>query len=337
MGGAGQREEKGLLERGSDAASAIGSEHHMRRAFSISVAIVVAACITTGCGAGTEGATKSAKPPKRDTVAISDGELRNLTVPEEMEIEYAEYALVRECMEAEGFSYWVGPVASAEARRAGRYVIDDVTWAKKYGYGRPFDEAAEKERSEHPNVRFPNALPQKDRIRYNTALNGDYDDVLRVDLPAGGTVETPRTGCWAGARAHLYGDLEAWFKAKKTVTSLTPLYVPRILADDRMKKTVSAWSHCMKDADRPFSSPDDIREKRIANTTGMSSKEARAFEVELAVTEATCAVRTDLGKTARKLEREYRSTVLKRYAKENSAYQRMGLAALSRARELTGE
>ncbi|MFE7751993.1 hypothetical protein [Streptomyces sp. NPDC057428] len=298
---------------------------------------MAAACLTAGCSAGPAATANSEAPPKRDTVAISDRELRDLTIPEEIEIEYAEYALVKECMENKGFSYWVGPVAGVDARKAGRYVIDDVAWAKKCGYGRPFDEAAEKERSEHPNVRFPNALPRKDRIRYNTALNGDYNDVLSVDLPAGGAIETPRSGCWAGARARLYGDLEAWFKAKKTVTSLTPLYVPKILADERMKKTVGAWSRCMEEAGRPFASPDEIREKRAANTAGMSSREAQAREVELAVTEATCAVRTNLGKTARRLEREFRSTLLKKYAKENAAYQRMGLAALSRARDLTGE
>ncbi|MER5551677.1 hypothetical protein ABT001_08345 [Streptomyces sp. NPDC002793] len=309
----------------------------MRRTFSVSVAAVVAACVTAGCGAATDGAARSPKPPRPDTVTIADSELRDLTVPEEMEIEYAEYALVKKCMEDQGFSYWVGPVASVDARKAGRYVIDDIGWAKKYGYGRPFDEAAEKDRKEHPNVRFPNALPRKDRIRYNTALNGDYDDVLSVDLPAGGTIETPRAGCWAGARTHLYGDLEAWFKAKKTVTSLTPLYVPRILADEGMKKTVGAWSRCMKEAGRPFSSPDEIRERRTADTADMASGEARAYEVELAVTEATCAVRTDLGRTARRLEREHRSVLLKKYGKENAAYQRMGLTALSRARDLTGK
>lgn len=160
--------------------------------------------------------------------------------------------------------------------------------------------------------------------------------MLRVDLPSGGTIETPRAGCWAGARTQLYGDLEAWFKAKKTVTGLTPLYVPDILADKRMKKTVADWSRCMKEA-VAFSSPDEIREKRITLTEKMSSEEARTYEVELAVAEAKCAVETDLGKTARQLEREYRSTTLKKYAKENSAYRRMGLAALSRAREISGE
>ncbi|MER5892511.1 hypothetical protein [Streptomyces sp. NPDC001876] len=304
----------------------------MRRKFSISVAVAAAACITAGCGAGTNGTTNSAEQPMGDTVAISDSELRDLTVPEEMEIEYAEYALVKECMENKGFKYWTGPVASVAARRAGRYVNDDVAWAKKYGYGRIFDEAAEKDRREHPNVRFPNALPRKDRIRYNTALNGDYDDVLRVDLPAGGTIETPREGCWAGARTRLYGDLEAWFKAKKTVTSLTPLYVPDILADERLKRAVSAWSHCMGEAGRPSSSPDELREKRIALTADMNSRDAGEFEAELAVAEATCAVKTSLGKISRDLEREYLATTLKKYGKENAAYQRMRLTALSRAR-----
>ncbi|MBM7437313.1 hypothetical protein [Streptomyces sp. HB132] len=265
---------------------------------------------------------------------ISDSELRDLTVPEEMEIEYAEYALVKKCMENKGFTYWVGPVAGVDARRAGRYVNDDVAWAKKYGYGRPFDEAAEKDRREHPNVRYPNALPRKDRIRYNTALNGDYDDVLRVGLPTGGTIETPREGCWAEARTGLYGDQQTWFEAKKTVTGLSPLYVPDILADERLKKAVTAWSACMKKAGLDFSSPEDLREKRIARTGKMTSTEARTYEVDLAVSEATCAVKSSLGRTARALEREYLSVLLKRYDKENTAYQRMRLTALTRARDI---
>ncbi|MEU8679641.1 hypothetical protein [Streptomyces sp. NPDC048560] len=309
----------------------------MRRAFSISVAVVAAACITAGCGAGTDVTANSAKPPKRDTVTISDSNLRDLTVPEEMEIEYAEHALVKECMESKGFKYWMGTVVSVDARKAGRYVIDDVAWAKKYGYGRPFDEAAEKDRREHPNVRYPNGLPKKDRIRYNVALNGEFDDVLRVELPAGGTIGTPRTGCWAGAQTQLYGDLKSWSEAKKTVTGLTPLYVPDILADERMKKAVGAWSHCMKKSGRPFASPDDLREKRIALTAGMNSPDAGKFEIDLAVTEATCAAQTSLGKTARTLERAYLAPLLKKYGKENVTYQRMRLTALSRAQDLDSE
>lgn len=162
----------------------------MRRNFCIAVAAAAFACTVAGCGTDGNGAAEADKRPKSRVAEISDSDLRDLTVAEEMEIEYAEHALVKKCMENKGFSYWVGPVASADARRAGRYVNDDVAWAKKYGYGRPFDEAAEKDRREHPNVRYPNALPRKDRIRYNTALNGDYDDVLRVDLPVGGTIET---------------------------------------------------------------------------------------------------------------------------------------------------
>lgn len=306
----------------------------MRRKFSISVAVVAAACITAGCGAGADGTTNSAKRPKGDTVAISDSDLRDLTVPEEMEVEYAENTLVKGCMENKGFKYWARPVASVDARKANRYVNDDVAWAKKYGYGRPFDEAGEKDRRESPNVRYPNALPRKDRIRYNKALSGDYANVLRVDLPSGGAVETPREGCRAAAQTHLYGDLGAWFKANKTITGLTPLYVPDILADDRLKKVVTAWSACMKEAGRPFSSPDELREKGLALTEGMSSRDAQAFEVELAVTEATCAMKTSLGKTARNLEREYLSAALKKYSAENTAYQRMRMSALSRARDI---
>ncbi|MEU2251331.1 hypothetical protein [Streptomyces sp. NPDC019224] len=306
----------------------------MRRKVSISVAVAAAACITAGCGSGTGGGTNSTERPKGETVAISDSKLRDLTVPEEREIEKAEQILVKACMENRGFKYWVEPVTSADARRVGRYANDDVAWAKKYGYGRPFDEAAEKARGESPNVRYPNSLPQQDRIRYSLALDGDYDDVVRVELPAGGTVETPRKGCWAETRTRLYGDAEKWFKAKKTVTSLTPIYVPEILAADRLKKAVAAWSSCMEEAGRPFSSPEELGAKRDAATAHMNSREAREFDIALAVTDAGCSSRTSLGRIARDMETQYRSKLLKKYATENSAYQRMRLTALARARDL---
>ncbi|MFJ8190675.1 hypothetical protein ACIQ8D_13015 [Streptomyces sp. NPDC096094] len=237
-------------------------------------------------------------------------------------------------MQRQGFRYWPGPVASVAERKAGGYVVDDVDWARRYGYGRSFDAAAEEARRSHPNITYANALPEKERMRYSRALDGDFDDTLTVELPSGGSVRTPRTGCYAEAREQLYGDHPAWFRAKKTVTSLTPLYVPRILRDERLVTAVTAWSHCMKGAGEPFESPDEIRRKRDGLIRGMSESQARKAETALAVTEAECARKTSLGKIARALEKEYRERTLRDYAEEFSAYQRMRMSALAQAGDL---
>ncbi|WP_217213101.1 hypothetical protein [Streptomyces sp. AC550_RSS872] len=128
-----------------------------------------------------------------------------------------------------------------------------------------------------------------------------------MDLPAGGTISTTSTGCLAEAKGNLYGDTATWFRVNKIATSLTPLYVPHLVKDPRFVKAVEAWSRCMREAGHAYASPDEIREDRHALTQGRSAARAHAAEVQLAVTEATCAVKTSLGKTARALERKYRA------------------------------
>ncbi|MEU0188414.1 hypothetical protein ABZ250_00825 [Streptomyces afghaniensis] len=71
-----------------------------------------------------------------------------------------------------------------------------------------------------------------------------------------------------------------------------------------------------------------ISDKLYALTAGLSPARAHATEVELAVAEATCAVETSLARTARALEREYRTEKLRRYSHDIALYQRMRLTAL---------
>jgi hypothetical protein len=290
------------------------------------------ACLVAGCGVGSGNPKEMERPQKGEAVGVAGKQVRDLTVAEEVEVGRAEEKLVEKCMERQGHRYWPAPVASIAERKAGAYVVDDVDWARRYGYGRPFDIAAEEARRSHPSVTYPNALPEQERIRYSRALDGDFDDVISVELPSGGTTRTPREGCYAEARERLYGDYPTWFRVKKTVTGLTPLYVPRILRDERLVTAVKAWSRCMNESGNPFGSPDEIRQKRDSLVKGMNASQAQSAEVELAVAEAECARKTSLGETARSLEGEYREKTLRDYPEEFATYQQMRMTALSRAR-----
>ncbi|MGW0222919.1 hypothetical protein [Streptomyces tendae] len=118
------------------------------------------------------------------------------------------------------------------------------------------------------------------------------------------------------------------------MTALTPLYVPRILQDERLTSTVAAWSRCMKAAGRPFQSPDALRRERESLIHGMTESPALRSESALAVKEAECAQQASLGKTVRALETEYRDKVARDYAEEFTAYRRMRLSALARGHSL---
>lgn len=306
----------------------------MKEKSSVLLSAALIACLAVGCGIGSGNPKDMKRPQKGEAVGTAGKQVRDLTVAEEVEVDRGEEKLVERCMERQGYRYWPRPVASVAERKAGVYVVDDIDWARRYGYGRSFDIVAEETRRSHPNVIYHNALPKQERIRYSLALDGDFNNDISVELPSGGTVRTPREGCYAEARERLYGDYPTWTRVKKTVTGLTPLYVPRILRDERLVTAVKAWSRCMNESGNPFKSPDEIRQKRDSLVKGMNASQAQSAEVKLAVAEAECALRISLGETARSLEDEYREKTLRDYPEEFAAYQQMRMTALSRARNL---
>ncbi|MFF0258183.1 hypothetical protein ACFYR2_05065 [Streptomyces microflavus] len=286
-------------------------------------AMTALVCSVAGCGAETNRRT------------VPDAAVRDLTLREEIEVERAEERLVKESMEEKGFPYWELPVPGADERRTGRYVTDDVEWARKYGYGRVFEERGEKIRRTHPTSAYQNKLGPKRRAAFTEALDGDYHDRMSVELPGGaGSVDAPRGGCVNEARSKLYGDSETWFVTRKTVEGVLPLYGQDLTEDVRFTKTVAKWAQCMKEAGRPFDDPGRLRRNRTAVTENMPSAQAHEFDRELAVLDATCAKETSLAEITRTLEGSYREKALKRYEKERDNYRKMRMHALRKAEDV---
>ncbi|MGW0731070.1 hypothetical protein [Streptomyces sp. NPDC002851] len=311
----------------------------MKRAFATASCAItlIATAAVTGC---TDAATATEQGQgKKQSRSGQEQRLRDLTDAEELVLERAEAHLVRSCMKARGFTYWPGPFATVDERRSYAYVLDDTAWTKKHGYGGRLAKAAERARAEDPNTAYFNDLPHRDRLRYTDALEGEPDAAtLTAELPGGGgTVETPATGCQAEARDRLYGGYERWFRAAKTAENLTPLYLDSLTSDRRFRRALTSWSTCMRKAGHAYASPEQLREQLPSLTEDLSEAAAHATEVELATTEATCAGpgRSGLADTARSLEREYRTKQLKRYAAPVATHQRLQLAALARAKNIT--
>ncbi|MCX5035844.1 hypothetical protein ACFWFH_27300 [Streptomyces coelicoflavus] len=285
----------------------------------------------TGCGiAATAG-------PAGTTASPDPGEGRELSDAERILVQRAEQELVKECMEEAGFEYWVGPLPTVDELGGGGYVLTDPAWAKRHGYGSRLQEKLQDVQRDDPNHAYANALPQKERVRYDKTLEGGPSSgMLTAELPGGGTVRTPAESCQADAKDRLYGDFATWFRAEKTATNLSSLYVPALLGDQRFTSALGRWAACMREAGHAYADPEEIRAKLPDLTAGMSPDEAYATEVALAVAEATCAVETGLAGTARELEDEYREKELDRYGEDVAAYARMSVAALARAEEITG-
>ncbi|MEU0382865.1 hypothetical protein [Streptomyces chartreusis] len=303
----------------------------MRRAISSAcTATVIVTLAAAGC------TTNTSDRPHHDTPAASPA--RELTDAERARLRSAEELLVKQCMEAEGFTYWAAPTAVVEKNKAYAYVVDDVAWAKRNGYGGKLAKKAVKARLNDPNLAYLEKLPARESARYDRTLDGDETGrMLSVDMPTGGTVRTPADSCRATAAERLYGSYGTWFRVKKTTDSLTPLYVPVLKREKRFVTALKAWSACMRTAGHPYADPPAVRAELEELTDGLSDAEAHAVEVELAVDEATCAQRTSLADTARALEGEYRAEKLPRRYREAIATRRqLEAAALDRAEDITG-
>jgi hypothetical protein len=309
----------------------------MKRARSAAcVGAVIVAVTAAGCTASHQP-DSATRAPKGTTAQNSRAQGRELTGAEQILVQRAEALLVKKCMENKGFKYWVGWLPTVDDLKGDGYVLTDVAWARKHGYGSRLKSKLQSVQRDDPNNAYANALPRSERVRYSKALEGGPSSgMLTAQLPTGGMVQTPRDSCQADAKNRLYGDFATWFRVEKTATNLSSLYVPALVKDKRFVYAVEQWSACMREAGHNFADPPGVRRQLPKLTKGLSAKKAYAVEVELAVSEATCATRTPLSRTAHALESEYRDRKLHRYAKDITTYQRMSLLALQRAKDITG-
>lgn len=301
----------------------------MRRGLFVRASVSLALASAVGC---TQGNAAEQDTATRQSVAAQG---RELTDSERILVDQARELLVKDCMEAEGFRYWPGPVAGIEDRQGSGYVLDDVGWARKHGYGTRLQKKVEAALQSDPDHAYANALPEAERVRYSKTLDGNpVDGMLTAELPTGGSIQTPRHSCQTEAKEELYGDFPAWFRAEKAVTNLAGLYVPDLKKDERFTTALKAWSACMRERGHDYPDPARIREQLPHLTKGLSDTEAHAAEVNLAVDEAECATKeTSLVRTARALEREYRGR-LREYRDDIANHQHMQLRALERAKNL---
>lgn len=308
----------------------------MKRAFlatctAAAVAAAMVGCTTASAGRVSDADAAHAAQTRADAVETG----RAITDAEQVLVDQARELLIEDCMAAEGFRYWPVPVGTVEERQGSGYVLDDVGWAREHGYGTEFQDRVAAIQQNDPNHAYANALPEAERLRYSDVLDGNPSaGLLTAELPAGGAIQTPSDSCVAKAKGELYGDFPAWFQAEKVATNLVGLYADDLVEDERFEAALTAWSECMHERGHDYPDPPAIRQDLARLTEGLSEGRTRAVEKELAVDEATCAVReTSLVSTTRDLESEYRDG-LRQYRDDVAEYHRLQHVALENAREV---
>lgn len=268
----------------------------------------------------------TADNPSADSAGRRSEPGPDITLTEQAQLRYAEEILVRNCMRANGFDYFPTPPQEQPDNRPFPYVVDDVAWATRHGYGSDVQRDIERSETTGRNTRYVASLTETQKAAYAVAHMGSQREMLQVKLPTGQIVQTSTTSCLATARTLLYGDYPTWIGVSTLAQNLGPLVQPRVTADKRYAATMNAWAACMKRLGHPAESPQQLRES-MADVP-------RQSEVDTAVTEATCAVETGLGTVAAELNEQYTIEVSKQWGDPVRHYRALRKAALPRAADI---
>ncbi|CAM5398253.1 hypothetical protein GCM10010230_62090 [Streptomyces narbonensis] len=303
------------------------------RACAVALVLMVT---STGCVDRPAAGPRSPIAESGDTdTRLTDTRLTDteLTDTDRASLRHAEQVLVARCMRAEGFSYRAGPRPTPDESFTVGYLLSDTAWARRNGYGSRIAARVLAARRTDPNQLYVDGLSPERRGAYRKALDGGAGArTLAVKVPGGGTIGRRLGGCEETAQKQLYGDPATWFRASRTATNLTRLYVSELGRDPEFTAAQAAWAACMRAAGHPYATPADARNALPANR---EDDRAFAAEVRLATAEAECAGSSGFARAGRALERRYVDGLRGEYGDELDTYARLEREALTRARSLT--
>ncbi|MFI6412688.1 hypothetical protein [Streptomyces sp. NPDC050585] len=293
-------------------------------------ALLLATAVTvTGCAGGPSPQRAPAAQPPAGTQPAGPAPRTTATAPERSLLHRAEQELLRSCMATAGFEFRPVPENPLPEARDFPYVVDDVRWAQRYGYGGAFRERARRLRDQDPNRVYLRGLPDERRRAAVAALNGTPGRPgLRAELPGGAVIGHSADGCQVAAWRHLYGDAQTWFAALTLVDNLGGMRQRRVTADPAFLAAVPRWAACMRRHGAPYGKPADTR----AAFLGGERRADPAREVRTAVQEARCAHSSGLAAVAGDLDRRHGEALRREHRVAVEQVAALRAAALPRAR-----
>lgn len=262
-------------------------------------------------------------PAAARTPSVDPAPAGPVTAEERQVLSRAESLLTRDCMIRAGFRMWLGTPPPADELLSFPYVVDDIAWARKHGFGSDLVEAVDARRRANSNQRYVSGLSPERREAYLAALNGARPEGLEARLPSGGVMRRSAEGCTSEAQRRLYDDLAEWYRSSKVVVDLTYLRQRRVLADPAWTTALRPWARCLRQHGYTADTPDRLRES--------VGPRGRADEIAAAVAEARCA-QDGLAATTRALDARHGDELTAAYQQDVVARNRLEHGALPRAR-----
>lgn len=282
--------------------------------------IVVSAAVLAACAMAPPPSPPPSSPSGNRFVGLDDADA--LTA--------AEQFLLRDCMRKAGFAYVVTDPRAVPEVRDFPYVIDDVSWARRHGYGTDLRRRQERAMADDPNERYFQSLPAQRKAAALAAANGTDPDRLTITTVDGAQYGRDSHSCGSQAQQRLYGDLAGWFGARASMDAITAMRTGAVRAHPAFIRATRPWADCMRRSGHPHASPSSLR----AALSDPRHPLPKATEIDLATGEATCARRAGLATTATALDRHYDTVLRARYPSVVATYERLRAAALPKARSI---
>lgn len=251
-----------------------------------SIALLAGGCSTSSAhGREEDGATTSATKsaaalgtPVRTGVEFSSAENKTIDLAGEL--------IVRRCMAAKGFKYFLFGNEDGKQLQPGNHpgLGQTADEARKNGYG------GDPRNTQDANYRYAQSLPQADRTRYQNTLIGTDKDRVVIRYPDGKTEDYPRNACITEAQNTIYGSADAYEKFQVNNWRLQHVPSKTIDANPSVSAAQKKWVACVKKAGYSYADQVSMRNAAIApyeRATGDTTK-IRQKEIQMAVTAATC-------------------------------------------------
>lgn len=294
----------------------------------------LAGCLAAGVVVvGCSKPTTTPKPTEHSAAPLSDG----LDEDEHRLLSYAEGTLASRCMAKRGLRY-VALMAPRDDRRRAKWGTDDVSYARKEGYGVKKVSTVDRFVRDDPNAKL-NLAPDQQRT-WDEAFFGTDATRIRVTLPDGDQYEAPGTGCLAEARKQLYGDLQQQTRLFYYMQALRLAAANKVKADPAYLAAVDRWRSCMRSRGYSYPFPlKAIEDATLAYERAGPNGRARAHarEIQIAVADATCGKQSRVVAIATDRERLYQAQVISEQEGDVLAFQEMSATALQRAKTLLNQ
>jgi len=234
------------------------------------------------------------------------------------------------CMLQEGFEYEAIAREKKPELRSPRLTVER---ARSYGYRTDAQFATDLDAVSSTHREYLEGLSEASLIEYAVALHGPTDGERITIETDSARISMSTDGCLAVARATVGGDSEAvlsWYASYSQIEDLGFEVDSLIDVDERWRATLAGWTECMQTLGYNVNSTQGARELAIsgppvggppptATAPTRSSDGAvivesdvpvSAWELDVAIADASCREDVDYYSTWDRLRFEYESTEL---------------------------